>query len=41
MNTKVLENFITFPMRGRTQGFNCEQRSFDRLKLIELIRYYV
>jgi hypothetical protein len=24
MNTKVLENFISFLMRGRTQGFDSE-----------------
>jgi hypothetical protein len=39
MNTKVLDNFITFLTRGRNQGFDSERRSYDRLKLIELTRY--
>jgi hypothetical protein len=39
MNTKVLENFITFLTRDRTQGFDSEQRSSNQLKLIELKRY--
>jgi hypothetical protein len=39
MNIKVLENFITFLTRGRTQGFDSERRSYDQLKLIELTRY--
>jgi hypothetical protein len=34
-----IEDFRTFSMRGRTQGFNFEQESYDRLKFIELIRY--
>jgi hypothetical protein len=39
MNTKVLDNFITFLTRGRTQNFNFERRNYDYLKLIELTRY--
>jgi hypothetical protein len=39
MNIKVLENFITFLTRGRTQGFDSERRSYDQLKLIELTIY--
>jgi hypothetical protein len=39
MNTKVLENFITFLMRGRTQNFDLERRRYDWLKLIEFTRY--
>jgi hypothetical protein len=39
MNAKVLNNFITFLSRGRTHGFDSEQRCYDQLKLIELTRY--
>jgi hypothetical protein len=31
MNTKFLENFITFLMRGRTQNSNLKQRTYGRL----------
>jgi hypothetical protein len=39
MNTKVLENVITFLTMGRTQSFGFEQRSYDRLKLSDITRY--
>jgi hypothetical protein len=39
MEYKIREHFITFLTRGRTQGFDSERRSYDRLKLIELTRY--
>jgi hypothetical protein len=39
MNTKVLENFITFLTRGRAQNFDFELRSYDRLKLSDNSRY--
>jgi hypothetical protein len=39
MNTRVLENFITFLTMGRTQNFDLEQRNYDRLKLNGLVRY--
>jgi hypothetical protein len=39
MNTRVLENFITFLMMGRTQNFDLERRNYDRLKLNGLARY--
>jgi hypothetical protein len=39
MNTRVLENFITFLMMGRTQNFDLERRNYDRLKLNDLVRY--
>jgi hypothetical protein len=38
-NIKIIENFINFLTRGRTQCFNSEQRSYDQLKSIELTRY--
>jgi hypothetical protein len=39
MNTRVLENFITFLMMDRTQNFDLERRNYDRLKLNGLARY--
>jgi hypothetical protein len=39
MNTRVLENFITFLTMGRTQNFDLERRNFERLKLNGLVRY--
>jgi hypothetical protein len=39
LNTGIIEHFLTFLTRGRTQGFNFRQESHDLLKLIELIRY--
>jgi hypothetical protein len=39
MNTKVLDNFITFLTRGRTQNFDLERRNCDRLKLNDTISY--
>jgi hypothetical protein len=32
MNTRVLENLITFLTMGRTQNFDLERRNYDRLK---------
>jgi hypothetical protein len=39
MNTRVLENFITFLTMGRTQNSDLERRNFDRLRLNDIIRY--
>jgi hypothetical protein len=39
MNTRVLENFVTFLTMGRTQNFDLERRNYDRLKLNGLVRY--
>jgi hypothetical protein len=39
MNTKVLDNFITFLTMGRTKNFDLERRNYDRLKLNDIIRY--
>jgi hypothetical protein len=39
MNTKVLDNFIAFLTRGRTQSFDSEQRSYDQLNLVDFISY--
>jgi hypothetical protein len=39
MNTMILENFITFLTRGRTQNFDLEQRNYDHLRLSDITRY--
>jgi hypothetical protein len=39
MDTRVLENFITFLMMGRTQNSDLGRRNYDRLKLNGLVRY--
>jgi hypothetical protein len=39
MNTKVLDNFITFLKMGRTQNFDLERRNYDRLNLNDIMRY--
>jgi hypothetical protein len=36
---KILENFINFLMRGRSQNFDLEQRNYDWLKSNDIIRY--
>jgi hypothetical protein len=37
--TKILENFITFLMRGRTLNSDLERRNCARSKLNDIIRY--
>jgi hypothetical protein len=39
LNTGIIENFLTFLTRGRTQIFDFKQRSYDWWKLVELTRY--
>jgi hypothetical protein len=39
MNTRVLENFITFLTMGTTHNSDLERRNFDRLNLNDIIRY--
>jgi hypothetical protein len=39
MNTRVLENFMTFLTMRRTQNFDLERRNYDRLKLNNIMRY--
>jgi hypothetical protein len=39
MNTRVLENFITFLTMGRTQNSDLERRNYDRLKLGSVTSY--
>jgi hypothetical protein len=39
MDTMILENFVTFLTRGRTKVFDSERRSYDQLKLGDLLRY--
>jgi hypothetical protein len=36
LNIEVIENFIIFLMRGRTQNFDFERRTYDQFKLIDL-----
>jgi hypothetical protein len=38
LNTGILEYFIAFLMRGRTQNFDFKRRSYDRLKLVGLTK---
>jgi hypothetical protein len=39
LNTKILENFISFLTMGRTLDSDIEQRNYDWLKLNDIIRY--
>jgi hypothetical protein len=40
LNTEIIEHFRNFLTRGsRTQNFDFEQESYDRLEVIELTRY--
>jgi hypothetical protein len=39
MNTKVLENFLTFLTVGKTQNFGLEEESYDQLKLGSITSY--
>jgi hypothetical protein len=39
LNTGIIEHFINFLTRGRTQNFDSERRSYVQLKLIEFRRF--
>jgi hypothetical protein len=39
LNIEVIDNFVAFLTRGRTQNFDFERRSYDQLKLIGPTRY--
>jgi hypothetical protein len=39
LNTKILENFVTFLMVGRTLNSDLERRNYDQLNLNDIIRY--
>jgi hypothetical protein len=39
LNTKILENFVSFLTVGKTQNFDLGRRNYDQLKLNGLLRY--
>jgi hypothetical protein len=39
MNTKILDNFVTFLTMGRTQNFDLKLRSYGQLNLGNRMRY--
>jgi hypothetical protein len=39
LNTKIIENFITFLTRGRTLNSDLKRRNYDRLKLNDIMGY--